>query len=84
MQRAKNDNVNYHALADLEGVQIGRMSFEAADKAQREIFARYGATEKIIKTYQNGLVAIGIYDRDGKYITEYTGTPDDIGKMTKK
>lgn len=83
MQMYKDDNVNYHALTDLEGIQIGMMTLEAGKAAQKAVFARYGATERITHTYKNGIVTIGIFDRDGKYITEYTGIPDDVGKMTK-
>lgn len=78
--RAHDPNVNYHALADIEGMPD--MSEEATRQAWQEIFRRYGASEKITKTYARGLVEITIVDRDGRLITTYTGTPEKLGQLT--
>lgn len=78
--QADDPTINYHALADIEGMPD--MSEEATRKAWQEIFRRYGATEKITKTYTRGLVEVTVVDRDGRLITTYTSTPDRLGRLT--
>lgn len=62
--------INTKAIAELDSAS--KCNPAAITAAVNQVIKRYGATEKVVKNYPNGLVKVQILDEHGAYVAEYT------------
>jgi hypothetical protein len=63
---------NKKAMRELEIASQTCNTGDALHNAIESIVRKYGASERVVKTWPNGLKKVQILDRDGLLVGEYT------------
>lgn len=64
---------NSKFLNEMDMVNKTCKTASAQEGAVKALMAKYQASEKVIKTLKNGIQEIGVYDKNGVFLTSYHG-----------